>query len=160
MRGGGAFRLFVRLSFPAAIAGPFWSKDMKDITMERLYVSKLCNMFQPTASVNLDGLPTWIGDPAAEGVEGFKRKHGGVWVGGRLVVTGEEIRFSPNALNVAVHDRLSSILIPLASVQSVSWTFGFFTGIIDVVCPDGRYRFRCYGAKGVVRQIESLRKRA
>ena len=126
------------------------------MTSEKIYISKLCNAFYPGAQVNFERLPT----NSIDAVERFKRRHGGLWVGGRLVITNEEIQFTPNALNVAVHMNVTAMIIPLGFVNSVSWIFGFFTGIILIVSKKGEYRFRCFGAKGIVRKLESLIKRA
>jgi hypothetical protein len=80
--------------------------------------------------------------------EGFRKTFGGLWVGGTVTLTEEELSFAPNALNRAVHVGVSAKTIPLANVVRATDRFGWFTRIVDVVQTDGSvFVFRCYGAK-------------
>jgi len=46
---------------------------------------------QPSAAVSGHALAT---------VTGYLQKHRGLWVGGRVVVTPDDLTFTPNALNM------------------------------------------------------------
>ena len=86
--------------------------------------------------------------------EGFRKAFGGLWVGGRVKLTQDELYFAPNALNRAVHVGVSSKAIPLADVVGATDRFGWFTRIVDVVQTDGSvFTFRCYGAKPFAEMI-------
>jgi hypothetical protein len=106
-----------------------------------------------------DAEPTAIANALAGGgliLKGFKRQFGGVWVGGTVTLTEDELSFAPNALNRAVHVSVASTTIPLGSVARASDRFGWFTRIIDVVQTDGSvFTFRCYGAKAFGEKIRA-----
>lgn len=77
----------------------------------------------------------------------FKRKHGGLWVGGTVSVSQSGVAFFPNGRNRAFHVGLEPIQIPAKDIHSVRYEFGWFTGIVVVEHLRGEFRFRCYGAK-------------
>lgn len=103
-------------------------------------INKLANGFFPsaTATVQVGGA-----------IKRYKNKYGGLWVGGRVVIDDERLRFTVNALNRAVHTALPEVDIPLSVITAVHYEFGWFTGIVVVVHQQGEFRFRCYGAKRV-----------
>jgi hypothetical protein len=120
--------------------------------------SKLANALiadaQPTATAKM-----FAGGASRLIFEGFRWKFGGLWVGGKVTLTEEELIFSPNALNRAVHVGVSSRTIPLADVVRATDRFGWFTRIIDVVLSDGSvFTFRCYGAKAFAEKIAAAAK--
>jgi len=110
--------------------------------MEPLNIRKLANAFIPTA-VPSEVLPS----VALSAVQRFKRKHGGLWVGGTVLATRDGVSFAPNGLNRAVHEDLEAIDVPARDIKSVRHEFGWFTGIVVVTHVGGEFRFRCYGAK-------------
>jgi hypothetical protein len=77
----------------------------------------------------------------------FRRKHGGLWVGGTVSVSESGVSFAPNRLNRAVHVGLEPIHVPAQDIRTVRYEFGWFTGIVVVEHVHGEFRFRCYGAK-------------
>lgn len=105
-------------------------------------IRKLANAFIADAAPS-DGVPA----PALSAIDRFKRKHGGLWVGGTVSVSRSGVFFSPNALNRAFHEALHDIDISAAAIRVVRHEFGWFTGIVVVEHQHGEFRFRCYGAK-------------
>ncbi len=73
----------------------------------------------------------------------IKKLTGGMWVGGRVILTTHRIIFLPNAMNRAVTQDLRAIALMLADVIEVSDRFGVGTRIIDVETPGGALTFRC-----------------
>src|SRR5262245_3238528 len=110
--------------------------------MTALDIRKLANAFMPAATPS-DALPSEALSAAAR----FKRKHGGLWVGGTVAVTNDGVSFAPNALNRAFHDDLETISVRADDIRAVRNEFGWFTGIVVITHSGGEFRFRCYGAK-------------
>jgi len=110
--------------------------------MEPLKIRKLANAFIPAATPS-DVLPS----AALSAVQRFKRKHGGLWVGGTVLATSAGVSFAPNGLNRAFHEHLEAIDVPAGDIKSVRHEFGWFTGVVVVTHAGGEFRFRCYGAK-------------
>jgi len=107
-------------------------------------IEKLANAFVPKA------IPSHlIGSAALKAVGRFGRKYGGLWVGGKVTAKPDGLRFVPNRMNLAFHEGLESIYIPLASIRAVTREFGWVTGIVVVRHAQGEFRFRCFGAKRV-----------
>jgi hypothetical protein len=112
--------------------------------MSALNIEKLANAFVTNA------IPSHIiGREALDAVNRFEKKHGGLWVGGKVTVTPDGLRFVPNRVNRVVHMGLESTYIPLADIRAVSHEFGWVTGIVVVRHSQGEFRFRCFGAKRV-----------
>jgi hypothetical protein len=105
-------------------------------------IRKLANAFIPDAAPS-DLVPSI----ALSAIDRFKRKHGGLWVGGTVSVSKSGVSFSPNGLNRAFHDGLEPIDVPAEDIRAVRYEFGWFTGIVVVDHKHGEFRFRCYGAK-------------
>jgi len=118
--------------------------------MPALALQKLANAFIPHAT------PAGLANVVAGGsIDRFKQKHGGLWVGGKVTATSQELRFEPNAMNRALHHGLESMSIPLRSIRSVRREFGWLTGIVVVEHAGGEFRFRCFGAKQVAAELAS-----
>ena len=113
-----------------------------------LNIRKLANAFMPEATPS-EMLPS----AALSAVARFRRKHGGLWVGGTVVVTDSGVSFAPNGLNRAFHDELETISVRAADVRAVRHNFGWFTGIVVVTHTGGEFRFRCYGAKKLAARL-------
>jgi hypothetical protein len=84
-----------------------------------------------------------------------KAKDGGLWVGGRLVLTSSRLTFAPNAANRAVHAQLSEVSVELNAIRSVTLLPGLVTKIILVETDDRSVRFRCFGAASVAERIRA-----
>lgn len=110
--------------------------------MKPLNIRKLANAFIPNATPS-----DVLASEALSAVHRFKRKHGGLWVGGTVVATSGGVSFAPNGLNRAVHEDLEAIDVPARDIKSVRHEFGWFTGVVVVRHVGGEFRFRCYGAK-------------
>jgi hypothetical protein len=128
-----------------------------------LNIKKLCNAFVPDAEM-VEDIPTLnktIVDAATGAVDRYKKKHGGLWVGGTVLITDEGVAFAPNGMNIAIHRYLCPIMIPRQNIESVRREFGWLTGIVIVTHKQGDFRFRCFGAKSVAERIcTSLRLKA
>ena len=112
--------------------------------MTSLNIEKLVNAFITDAAPS-----AVLGGAALTAVNNFSQKHGGLWVGGKVKATADGVRFTPNAMNRALHAGLDSVHIPMASIRAVNREFGWLTGIVVVQHAQGIFRFRCFGAKQV-----------
>src|SRR5262249_7777699 len=90
---------------------------------------------------------TVVPTEALPAIDRFKRKYGGLWVGGTLSISQSGVSFSPNWLNRKVYRALGPMNVPATSIRAVGREFGWFTGIVVVEHRHGELRFRCYGAK-------------
>lgn len=110
--------------------------------MGSLDIRKLANAFIPGA------VPSgWMPASALWAIHRFKRKHGGLWVGGTVAVSPSGVSFSPNRANRAAHEGLQPIDVLANDIRAVKHEFGWVTGIVVVEHAHGEFRFRCYGAK-------------
>src|SRR5262245_59677681 len=105
-------------------------------------IRKLANAFIPDAKAS-SARPSF----ARPAVDRFKRRHGGLWVRGTVVVSERGVSFLPNGLNLTLHDGLATIEVPAQDIQAVRYEFGWVTGIVVVDHAQGELRFRCFGAK-------------
>ncbi|RON13666.1 hypothetical protein [Pseudomonas frederiksbergensis] len=130
---------------------------------EEILKSKLVNFLVADAQVNYDGVSD-LYDVAGSGVvealadvlEGFKEAYGGLWVGGKMLVTQTAVRLSANAMNRLVQEGTLDIEVPLALVRKVSIEGGFVTKIVRLDTDAGSVKFRCFGAKDVASLIEKM----
>jgi hypothetical protein len=83
----------------------------------------------------------------------YQRKHGGLWVGGRIEIAESALSFSANSLNRDIHEEIPEVNIPIGEIESVVYKFGWITGIVLIYHRRGVFRFRCYGAKRLVDEI-------
>lgn len=102
----------------------------------------MANAFMTDATPS-DDLPHF----ALEATERYKRKRGGLWVGGVVSISAGGVAFAPNRLNRAVHKPLEPIDVPAEDIRAVRREFGWVTGIVVVEHAHGEFRFRCFGAK-------------
>jgi hypothetical protein len=105
-------------------------------------IRKMANAFMTDATPS-DELPSF----ALGATERYKRKRGGLWVGGVVSISASGVSFAPNRLNRAVHKPLEPIDVPAADIRAVRHEFGWVTGIVVVEHARGEFRFRCFGAK-------------
>ena len=120
--------------------------------MDKPLLTKLCNAFIP----NAEGNPDLLSRAASGAVARYKRRHGELWVGGKVIVRVDELQFVPNGMNVAFHSNVGALLVPFEWVRALDWEFGVLTGIVVVRCDDFDFRFRCFGAKGVVKRLDEI----
>jgi hypothetical protein len=67
--------------------------------MGTLYIRKLANAFTPEAT------PAYVVPVAAlSAIYRFKRRDGGLWVGGTVFVSSSGVSFTPNRLNRLFHN--------------------------------------------------------
>jgi len=116
--------------------------------MTVLNVRKLANAFYPEATPSMR-----VPAVARAAIQRFKRKRGGLWVGGTIEISPAGVSFSPNGLNRAVHGILEPIGVPAQEVRAVRYESGWVTGIVVVEHAHGQLRFRCYGAKHLAATI-------
>ena len=85
----------------------------------------------------------------------FREAYGGLWVGGKAVLSDVALRFDANALNRLVHENGEDlrIEIPLSAIEAVTTRFGWFTGIVDVRSAGTLFTLRCYGSKSFAQKI-------
>lgn len=118
------------------------------------YIRKLANLFSPSSKLSSGAasLPL-VGAAASGAVENYRRRHGGVWIGGVVELTSDGIFFKANALNRALNSGKPTKRLAMKDVRAVRWEFGILTGIVVVLHKNGELRFRCFGARGVVKRF-------
>ena len=124
--------------------------------------SKLVNFLVADAEVNyanVDDLYCMAEagnvDALGDVLEAFKEAYGGLWVGGKMVLTHTMVYLSANAMNRVVQDGTLDIELPLALIQKVTIEGGFMTKVIRLDTGGGSVKFRCFGAKDVAAMIEN-----
>lgn len=121
-----------------------------------LRIRKFANAFSGTSSLSAAiAQAPLVGTLTNDAVEGYRKKHGGLWVGGVVEISDEGISFRANALNKALNSGARGKTIAMKRVRSVYWQFGWVTGIVVVVHDKGEFRFRCFGARTVVNRLSS-----
>jgi hypothetical protein len=133
----------VPVSTPTAARPPCHTARVPDVEL-----SKVANCFIPSAATrgNTLGSARWA-------VGAFGKRHGGLWVGGRIHMRDGRIWFSANGVNRAFHSNVGDHGLRLADVVSVEVRPGVLTKIIDVSTKDDVLRFRCFGAPAVARTV-------
>ena len=86
----------------------------------------------------------------------YRKRHGGLWVGGRVTLTAADLGFSPNAANRLMHEGDPSFTIPLSAIRQIDVEPAFFTKIVAVTWTGGVARFRCYGAAKLADTIRAI----
>jgi hypothetical protein len=97
---------------------------------------------------------------APDPLELVKKTLGGLWVGGTLVVTDEDIRFQPNLANKLAHGGDVSVQVPMKEVRGAKSRFGVITRIVDIETTAGTFSVRCYGADALAAAIQSAARAA
>ena len=124
--------------------------------MSDLVDSRLANAFFDNANVSGDmPLPKTI----SRQISASRRKQGGLWVGGKSVLTTSTLSFSPNDMNRAMHadPEEMEINISLSSIEEVSVQRGLITDVIDIRSAAGNLKIRCFRAKSFAAAIEATR---
>jgi hypothetical protein len=81
---------------------------------------------------------------------------GGLWVGGKIIVDTDTVRFSSNALNDFFHEKHYDAKLRLFEIDQIQYLGGIGTGIIHLHSSKGELTFRCYGAKQLAEQLSAL----
>lgn len=85
----------------------------------------------------------------------YRRRYGGLWVGGRLTVTDTDVAFHANALNRSIQSGQLDIVVDLRSIESVELLPGVLTKIIAIHTADRVTKVRCFGAAKVADRIRA-----
>lgn len=84
----------------------------------------------------------------------FAAYYGGLWVGGKIILTAQELTFEPNFVNRMAHKGLAGLRVSLSQIVSVELLPGVLTKIIVVSTPTHGIKFRCYGAEETAQKIQ------
>ncbi|KIH84133.1 hypothetical protein [Pseudomonas batumici] len=131
--------------------------------VEKIVKSKLVNFLVADAQVDYDTVSDLYSvaecgdvDAVADVLEAFKEAYGGLWVGGKMVLSQTAVRLSANLMNRIVQEGTLDIELPLAMVRKVSVEGGFVTKIVRLDTDAGSVKFRCFGAKDIASLIEKM----
>jgi hypothetical protein len=113
-------------------------------------ISRMANAL--IAEVDVGVVATSVGGGV---LDRYRRRYGGLWVGGRLTVTTTDFQFHANALNRALQSGQLDIVIDLRSIESVEVLPGVLTKIVAMRTADGVTKVRCFGAAKVAEQIRA-----
>jgi len=116
-----------------------------------MHITKLSNAFYPKASAS------FTGGAGILGIGFAKKMLGGLWVGGTVEITDDGLRFTANKINRATHKTgtIEPVWIPMTAIRSVDIPGGWVTKIIAITHAGGEFRFRCFGARSVVDQLQA-----
>ena len=81
---------------------------------------------------------------------------GGLWIGGKAVLTLTDLTFTPNAMNELFHLATDTLKwsAPLKEIAAVAVRNGVVTDIIDVHLHSGQRSIRCFKAKAFAALIK------
>src|SRR5258706_1100631 len=103
---------------------------------------KIANALIPEAEMS-EGLKTVLNVTGARSTDSvlkrLKKKWGGLWVGGTVILHERDLTFRPNALNRFAHEADYTTVIPLGEISEVNVRFGFVTKIIDLGTRAGKF---------------------
>jgi hypothetical protein len=85
----------------------------------------------------------------------FKQAYGGLWVGGKAVLTQSALEFSPNALNRGVQKGQLDIRIPPTEITAVQTESAALTNVIVIEGPGLMFKVRCFLAEKFAEQIRA-----
>jgi hypothetical protein len=85
----------------------------------------------------------------------LRARQGGLWVGGRVVLTTTSLRFQPNQMNINLHEKPTSleVEVALSEILDLGLRRGLITNIIDVRSATGLLSIRCFRADSLRAQI-------
>ena len=134
-------------------------RDLERLTQsslnERVLAYRVCGACLADAEPSfLAKLVANAADADVDTSVGFIRKMtGGIWVGGRAILTTHRIVFLPNMLNRVLHEDLTPLAIALTDAIEVVHRFGIVTSIVDVKSTRLTITFRGYRMKSFVADI-------
>lgn len=119
---------------------------------DRVIVEKTANFLvadaEPRAGV--------AGAAVEQVLAAYKRLYGGLWVGGRAVLTDRAVTVSANALNRSAHeDGLEPLAVPLSELRSVRVLPAFLTKIVALETDEHTVKLRCWGARSFADKIRA-----
>ncbi len=85
----------------------------------------------------------------------LKQAYGGLWVGGKAVLTQSTLEFSPNAVNRSLQKGELDIRIPLTEITAVRTESAAITNIIVIEGPVLTFKVRCFRAEKFAEQIRT-----
>lgn len=87
-----------------------------------------------------------------------RRKQGGLWVGGKAVLTTSTLSFAPNSMNQAMHAAPEDLEmnISLADINNVMVHRGLITAVIEIRTGAGILKIKCFKAKAFATAIEAV----
>lgn len=130
--------------------------------MEEVIATKVVNalMAEPVMAVHpgvalaaegVGGIP-----PGVElVVDAFRRRWGGLWVGGRATLTTARLTFRANGVNRVLHEGQVDAELDLRAVLRVDLEPGFLTEIVAVTIPGAVFKLRCWGARDFAAQVDA-----
>lgn len=134
--------------------------------MSDIVDNRLANVFFANASVSEDlagkdqqedsGL---LPKAVSRRIDAGRRKQGGLWVGGKAVLTTSALSFAPNSMNQALHAAPENleISISLANISNVAVHRGLITDVIEIRTDAGILKIKCFKAKAFAAAIEATR---
>lgn len=121
--------------------------------MKAFRITRPANAFFPSGQLRVKAPPLL----AIPGIKLTEKSFGGLWVGGTVEISHNGVEFRANAMNRALHIGVTSVTIASQAIRSMRREFGFITGIVAIDHDAGEFRFRCYGAKGVVAKYQAAK---
>lgn len=86
----------------------------------------------------------------------YASDHGGVWVGGNVILTDESLQFHTNSVNRLFHGRRADLVIDLPAIAEVALQGALASDIIAVRTDTAMLQIRCFGADAFASQIVSV----
>ena len=134
----------------------------------QLLLKKMANALVPDAEASATVRTPWGSTSIDRSIRRWKKKYGGLWVGGTVQVTSDQVSFSANALNRGFTGYLMRLKqmgtldfgMRLADIDEVSVRFGVGTKIVVLEGGDSVMLFRCWGAHRVADIIRDAAARA
>lgn len=117
-------------------------------------ITKYCNIYSISAEAEKLELPFVLyKHDINSNLDSYRKKNGGLWVGGKFTIDDNEFRFSTNTINKVIHKTDEEFSFPLKSVKRIWRDFGWLTGILNFELEDTVVRVRCFGAKTIADKI-------
>ncbi|EFE0813749.1 hypothetical protein ACI51W_34400 (plasmid) [Pseudomonas marginalis] len=134
--------------------------------MSAIVDSRLTNVFFANARVSEDqagkdqrGNSSLLPKAISRQIDAGRRKQGGLWVGGKAVLTTSTLNFAPNSMNQALHATPENleISISLTNISNVAVHRGLITDVIEIRTDVGILKIKCVKAKAFAAAIEATR---
>jgi len=128
--------------------------------------SRLANAFFANARVSVDlagsdqrGDCSPLPKAISRQIDVRRRKQGGLWVGGKAVLTTATLSFAPNSMNQALHAAPEDleVTISLANIDNIVVHRGLITAVIEIRTGTGILKIKCFKAKAFATAIEAAR---
>lgn len=101
-----------------------------------------------------------LGWPAHGEIERTRARYGGLWVGGRVVLTAGSVVFRPNGVNRGLNAGSLDVEVPVSDIVSVVVRPALVTQIIEVRTAHSVLKVRCFRARAFADQIRRAMPRA